>query len=423
MTATNMAGDDEPGITVDAALQAGPGWPPGDCPDGPLAGIRVLDLSRVLAGPFATMVLGDLGADVLKVERPGRGDDTRHWGPPFHGDDAAYFLSVNRNRRSLTLDLGDELGRAIVRRLVAKADVVVENFLPRHLVSLRLQSLRDDPDGPVWIAIRGANSTGPDGERPGYDAMVQARSGLMSITGEVGGQPLKVGVAIADVVTGLYAAVSALAGLVARSRGGRLGTVEVPLLEAAVSALVNQAANHLIGGEVPRPAGNEHPNISPYGPLRAADGLLMVGAGNDVQFRRLCTVLGRTELSDDPRFASNADRVAHREQLHSLLEATFVERSRATWIPLLEQAGVPFAPIQSLDEVFSDPHVKSVALVEEMDHPAGPLPQVRSPLLLDGERAPLHRSPPTVGQHTDEVLLGLGLDPATVRRLRDRGVC
>lgn len=391
---------------------------------GPLAGLRVLDLSRVLAGPFATMVLGDLGADVVKVERPGSGDDTRHWGPPFHGGgDAAYFLSVNRNRRSLALDLADGDGAAICAALARHADVVVENFLPRHLAQLGLDRLRDELPETVWISVRGAGGGGPSSGLPGYDVMVQARSGLMGITGHPETGPSKVGVAIADVVTGLYAAVAALAGVVARQRTGTGTTVEVPLLESAISALVNQATNHLLGGLVPGPMGNDHPNIAPYGPVACADRPLVVGAGNDRQFAALCATIGATQLSEDPRFATNADRVGHRRALAAALGAVFSARTADEWRTRLEDAGVPCAPINAMDEVFADEHVEAVGLVTEVDHPEGPLQLVGSPLGIDGERPPIRRAPPGLGEHTDEVLRGLGLDDEMIAALRARATC
>jgi crotonobetainyl-CoA:carnitine CoA-transferase CaiB-like acyl-CoA transferase len=378
----------------------------------------VLDLSRVLAGPFATMVLGDLGADVIKVERPGAGDDTRHWGPPFHGEDAAYFLSVNRNRRSLALDLSSSAGRPVVAYLARHADVVVENFLPRHLERLGLAGIRDGRPEAVWVAIRGAASDGPSGALPGYDVMVQARSGLMGITGFPETGPTKVGVAIADVVTGLYAAVSALAGLVARGRTQHVPHVEVPLLESAISALVNQAGNHLIGDRRPGPMGNDHPNIAPYGPVACADRPLVVGAGNDRQFVALCAAIGRSDLGEDERFATNADRVANREALRVALEGTFITRTADAWREALEAAGVPCAPVNAVDEVFTDPHVAAVGLVEAVAHPAGALRLVGSPLLVDGERRPIRRPPPLLGEHTEEILKALGLDGDQVRAVR-----
>ncbi len=421
---------------VEAALAAAADWPadttrPGT---GPLAGVRVLDCSRVLAGPFAGMVLSDLGADVIKVERPGHGDDTRRWGPPFHGDDAAYFLSVNRNRRSLTLDLADEAGQAILAHLAAGADVVLENFLPRHARSLGIDRLRDATPDTVWVSIRGAGTDGPDGDLPGYDVMVQARSGLMGITGFPSTGPTKVGVAIADVITGLYAAVSALAGLLGRQGRApgrtdgdddapRAPRIEVPLLESAISALVNQAANHLVGGQVPGPLGNDHPNIAPYGPVHCADRPLVVGAGNDRQFVALCRAVDRDDLADDPRFATNADRVEHREALTAALAATFASDTADAWRQRLGAAGVPCAPVNRVDEVFADPQVQAVGLVEEVAHPAGAVPQVRSPLRVDGVRAGVRRAPPVLGQHTEAVLGTLGLDAGLVDALRDAGVC
>ena len=385
---------------LEEALAAGPGWPPTAGADGPLAGVRVLDLSRVLAGPYCCMVLADLGADVLKVERPGAGDDTRRWGPPFHGDDAAYFFSVNRDRRSVALDLGSPAGLAVVTRLAGAADVVVENFLPRHLERLGLTALRERTSA-VWVSVRGAGSDGPDGGLPGYDVMAQARSGLMSVTGTT--EPTKVGVAVADVVAGLYAAVGAVAGLVAR----RPLRVEVGLLEAAVSMLVNQASNALVGGVVPGFAGNDHPNIAPYGPVPCADRPLVLGAGNDGQFRQLCAAIG---LEPRPGWATNAGRVADRAALSSALAGVLGQRPAAEWVPLLTAAGVPCAPVQDVGQLADDPQLQATGQLQAVPHPAGEVRVVGSPYLLDGVRPAVRRAPPLLGEHTTEVLRALGLD-------------
>lgn len=423
VTSIEKAGDEQTGI--DQALARGPGWPAVPDESGPLAGIRVLDLSRVLAGPYATMVLGDLGADVIKIERPGRGDDTRQWGPPFHGPDAAYFLSVNRNRRSLTVDLTTEAGRAVVAVLAASADVVIENFLPQHLEALGLDGLRDRTNDTVWVSVRAAGTDGPAGGRAGYDVMAQARGGLMSITGFPSTGPTKVGVAISDVLTGLHAAVGALAGLIARGR--RLDRpdaprLEVGLLEVTVAALVNQAANHLIGGQHPGLLGNDHPNLAPYGPVRCADGLLVVGAGNDRQFRSLCRAIDRPELGSDPRYATNAARVTHRGELADELEQVFSTRRVGEWRTVLDEAGVPAAPVNTVPEAVADDHVAAVGLVSEVAHPDGPIRLVGAPLRVDGQRPGIRRAPPRLGEHNDEILRGLGLDDAQIAMLRDASV-
>lgn len=390
-----------------AALQAGPGWPPVDAAPGPLSRVRVLDLSRVLAGPYCCMVLADLGADVLKVERPGLGDDTRHWGPPFHGEDATYFLSVNRDRRSVALDLTSKDGRLVVARLAQTADVVVENFLPRRLVALGLDGIRDSTSA-VWVSVRGAGGDGPDGEKPGYDVMAQARSGLMSVTGTTG--PTKVGVAVADVVAGLYAAVGAVAGLVAR----RPVRVEVGLLEAAVSMLVNQASNALIGGVVPTHSGNDHPNIAPYGPVPCSDRPLVVGAGNDAQFAQLCAAIG---LEARPEWATNRGRVADREQLTGALSEVFGQRTAQAWVPVLADAGVPCAPVQDLASLPADPQIAATGLLQRVDHPAGAVTVVGSPYRIDEVRPRVRRAPPVLGQHTTEVLAALGLSDEQIEEV------
>jgi crotonobetainyl-CoA:carnitine CoA-transferase CaiB-like acyl-CoA transferase len=396
-------------IAVDlvAALSAGPGWPAQPDVGGPLGGTKVLDLSRVLAGPYCCMVLADLGADVLKVERPEVGDDTRHWGPPFHGEDAVYFFSVNRDRRSLALDLGTAAGQAVVARLVDEADVVVENFLPRHLRSLGLEALRDKGTA-VWVSVRGAGGDGPDGDKPGYDVMAQARSGLMSVTGT--NEPTKVGVAVADVVTGLYAATGALAGLVAR----RPLRVEVGLLEAAVSMLVNQASNALIGGVVPGPTGNAHPNIVPYGPLPCSDTALVLGAGNDVQFVQLCRALG---VEPRERWKTNAGRVEDRAAVLAELSDRSRTRTAREWAATLAESGVPCAPVQDLGQLSSDPQVVAAGQLQTVPHPAGEVTVVGSPFRIDGHRPRVHDAPPLLGQHTHEVLAALGLSEAHIEEV------
>ena len=407
-----MTGTPSADALLEQALSAGPGWPPGLAPQGPLGGVRVLDLSRVLAGPYCCMVLADLGADVIKVERPGLGDDTRHWGPPFHGEDAAYFFSVNRDRRSVALDLTSTRGRAVVRHLAQAADVVVENFLPHHLTALGLDAVRAGTDA-VWVSVRGAGADGPDGGKPGYDVMAQARSGLMSVTGT--SEPTKVGVAVADVVAGLYAAVGALAGLVAPHASGRSPLrVEVGLLEAAVSMLVNQASNALIGGRVPGPSGNDHPNIAPYGPVACADRLLVLGAGNDAQFASLCTAIG---LAPPERWRTNQGRVADRAALGEALAGVLSTRTAREWSQVLSEAGVPSTPVQDLAALPDDPQIVATGLLQQLDHPAGPVTVVGSPYLLDGERPRVRRAPPLLGEHTEQILTALGLSAELVREV------
>jgi crotonobetainyl-CoA:carnitine CoA-transferase CaiB-like acyl-CoA transferase len=367
----------------------------------------VLDLSRVLAGPLCTQVLGDLGADVVKVERPGQGDDTRHWGPPFAGDDAAYFLSLNRNKRSVTIDLKTPEGIAHIRRLADRSDVVIENFRPGLMTSLGLglDTLRAARPELVTCSLTAFGDDSPEtASRPGYDIIVQAISGLMSVTGEPTGEPVKAGVALLDVVTGLYAAVGILSALHERSRTGRGRHVAVALYDASVAAMVNQAANHLIGGLVPARLGTAHPNIVPYQAFPAADRPFILAAGNDRLFQRTCEVAGRAELAGDERFATNEQRVRNRDALIPILEEAFAAHPAARWLELLDEAGVPCAPIRRMDEVFAAP--EGAALVERVDDPArgGTLRLVRGPIRLDGRSMSTRLPPPVLGQHTDEIL-------------------
>jgi glutaryl-CoA transferase len=371
----------------------------------PLSGVRVADLSRVLAGPLATMILGDLGADVIKVERPDGGDDTRGWGPPFVGEDAAYFLALNRNKRSVVIDLSTSAGRDDARRLALSSDVVVENFRPGLMERFGLDHATLSAENPAIVSCS-LTAFGEDAEdpaRPGYDIIVQALSGLMSFTGHPGGEPTKVGVALLDVICGLYAANAIQAALLERSRTGRGRHVSVSLFDASVAALVNQGANHLLGGLVPGPMGNAHPNIVPYQLFRASDRPLILAAGNDRLFERTCGVLGLPDLAQDPRYATNGARVRHRETLIPLLEERFAARTAAEWLEALSAASVPCAPVRTLDEVFASR--EGANAVQDVDDPArGALRLVADPIRVDGRRLPTRRPPPALGEHTDEVL-------------------
>lgn len=377
-------------------------------PRGPLAGVRVLDLGRVLAAPLCAMVLGDLGAEVIKVERPGEGDDTRTWGPPWAegpaGRESAYYLCANRNKRSVTADLKTEAGRTRVRRLALGADVLVENFLPGTLErwGLGYEALARDNPGLVLCSIVGYGSDGPEARRPGYDFAVQARAGWLSVTGEPEGEPVKAGMALADVLTGQNAAVAVLAALRERERSGRGQRVEVALFDSALMGLVNVGQAALVTGRPPRRWGNAHAAIVPYQAFRAADRPFVLAVGNDAQWRRCCAVLGLDGLADDPRFAANPDRVAHREALVPVLEARLRERPAAEWLAGLEAAGVPCAPVQTVPEALRDPAF--TAGLWEMEGPSfGRTRSVGSPLRFSRTPAGLRRPPPALGEHDAEV--------------------
>jgi len=382
--------------------------PDEDVPTGlALSGIRVADFSRVLAGPLATMLLADLGADVIKIERPETGDDTRGWGPPFVGGDAAYFLSLNRNKRSVALDLSTDKGRSAARRLALASDVVVENFRPGLMERFGLDhaSLAEDHPGLVYCSLT-AFGEGDPAARPGYDIIVQALSGLMSFTGHPGGEPTKVGVALLDVICGLYACNAIQAALIGRGTTGRGARVTVSLFDASVAALVNQAANYLLGGLVPEPLGNAHPNIVPYQLFETADRPIILAAGNDRLFERACEVVGHPELAADERFATNAARVRNRDALIPLLSAELAGRSAAEWLEALEAAAVPCAPVRKLDEVFAS--AEGAAAIQEIDDPArGLLRLVADPIRVDGRVPPARFPPPRLGEHTDEILAEL----------------
>jgi crotonobetainyl-CoA:carnitine CoA-transferase CaiB-like acyl-CoA transferase len=370
----------------------------------PLEGVRVLDLSRVLAGPYATMVLGDLGADVLKIEHPERGDDTRHWGPPFAGGESAYFLSVNRNKRSIGMDLKDQEGLERVKKLAAEADVLIENWRRGALEKLGLgyKALREENPDLIYCSITGFGP-GPDEDRPGYDFLVQARGGVMGITGQPGGEPTKVGVAISDIVCGLFASNAILAALYRRSATGEGTRIEVPLFESTLGWLANRGQEYLVSGEDTGLIGNAHPSIVPYQTFHASDKPLVVAVGNNTQFANLCRAIGRPELAEDERYATNPDRVSNREALISELQQEFGKRKADEWAEEIRAAGVPSGPVNTLADVFADEHVLGSGMLQTLDHPsAGPLEMVASPLIVDGEHLPIRHAPPTLGQHTEE---------------------
>lgn len=402
---------------------------------GPLSAIRVLDLSRVLAGPWATQLLGDFGADVVKIERPGSGDDPRHWGPPWlpqasAGDsrESAYFLAANRNKRSLTVDLASNAGQELIRALAAKADVVVDNFNAGTLErwGLDAECLRARNPGLITCTISAFARDSSRAAEPGYDAMVQAAGGLMSITGEPaeqGGQPQKVGVAIADIMCGMYAATAIVAALHERANSGRGQSIEVPLYDSQVAWLANQAMNYLVGGEVPGRLGTAHPNIVPYQAFATADGHVMIGVGNDRQFADCMRVCGLPDLVGDPRFRRNSDRLANRAELVTMMNNALERETTAHWIRLLREAGVACSPINDIGEVFSNDYAKECSLVQAVPHPYDPaLPTVANPVRFSAAPISYRSAPPLLGQHSGEVLADwLGYSQETVAELQKAG--
>ena len=404
---------------------------------GPLSHIRVLDLSRVLAGPWAGQNLADLGAEVIKVERPGQGDDTRRWGPPYLKDAAgrdtsepAYYLSCNRGKKSIVLDLATPEGQRLVRELAAKCDILLENYKVGGLARFGLgyDDLEASHPHLIYCSITGFGQTGPCRERAGYDLIAQGMGGLMSITGEPdgapGGGPKRVGVAIADLFSGMYATIAVLAALARRERTGRGQHIDLALLDCQVAMLANQAMNYLTSGRPPPRMGNAHPNVVPYQPFATADGEIIVAVGNDTQFAGLCAAIGRPELADDPDFATNAARIRNRERLLPMIAEQLKARTNREWQDALEAVGVPCGPINALDEVFADPQVRARGMRFELDHPlAGRVPMVASPMRFSETPIEYHAPPPLLGEHTDDVLGELlGLDAGAIARLREGGV-
>lgn len=396
---------------------------------GPLAGLRVLDFSRVLAGPFCTMMLADMGADVIKIERPGRGDDTREWGPPWFGrGDAklsAYFISVNRNKRSITLDLSHPRGRQIARALAARSDVVVENFKVGGMASFGLgyDDLRALNPALVYCSVTGFGQSGPYRSRPGYDYVIQAMSGLMSITGPVEGPPTKLGVAISDVIAGLFAASSILAAVRQAERTGEGQHIDVALLDTSIAALVNVMSNFLVSGAPPERHGNQHANIVPYQTFEASDGAFVLAVGNDAQYARLCALIARPDLRGDARFATNPARVTNRDALVAALAEVFRTRTAAQWVDDLLAAGIPAGPINTLPAVVGDPHIQARGLIHTLDVAGKALRLIGPPVQFTPGGVTVCTPPPQVGAHTGVVLREmLGMDAATVAELRAEGV-
>jgi len=392
--------------------------------DGMLRGPRVLDLSRILSGPFCTMILADLGADVLKIEDARGGDDTRAWGPPFQGADASYFHSVNRNKRSVAVDLKDPECRALVARLAGEADVVVENFRPGTAARLGLgySQVREVNPGVVYASISGYGQTGPLRDEPGYDAIAQALSGVMSVTGEPGGAPVRVGVSGADLAAGMWACIGILAGLRNRERSGEGEWVDVSLLDGQIAWLTYVAAGYLATGTVPARYGSAHPTIVPYQAFPTAEGHLMVAAGNDRLWQRVASTTGLGALADDPRFATNPDRVRHRDQLLPLIEQALSARTAVDWRTVLTEAGVPVGEINTVDSALAHPQVLARQMVAEVAHPsAGTIRTITSPIKLGKHDPRVRIAPPEHGQHTGAVLAALGVSPPALAAMRERG--
>ena len=403
---------------------------------GPLSHIKVLDLSRVLAGPWAGQLLADLGADVIKVERPGAGDDTRGWGPPFlknkDGSDSresGYYLGVNRNKRSLTLSIEKPEGQAIVRKLAAQSDIVLENFkvgtLPRY--GLGYEDLKKVNPRIIYCSITGFGQDGPIAQNAAYDFLIQGMGGLMSITGEndnlPGGGPQKVGIPIIDLMSGMYGAVSVLAALANREKTGKGDYIDLAMLDIQTAVLSNQAMNYLLSGRVPKRQGNRHPNIMPQDVFKCADGQVVLAVGNDGQYAKMCQALGHPELATDPRYIKNADRVRNKEVLLPLIEEIFKNWKRADLVAAMDAVGVPCGPINSIDEVFEIPQVKHRGMKMEMPHPAsGTVPLVASPMKFTESKVEYRMAPPMLGADSDDILRDLGLADGEIAKLREQGV-
>ncbi|HEX6437082.1 MAG TPA: CoA transferase [Candidatus Binatia bacterium] len=393
---------------------------------GPLSGVRVLDLTRVVAGPYCSMFLGDLGAEVVKVEQPGAGDDTRGWGPPFAGGESAYYLCINRNKQSLTLDLKSQRAVELLRQLVKAADVILENFRPGTMERLGLgeKELREINPRLIYASLTGFGADGPMSDWPGYDLIVQAWGGLMSITGTPDGEPVKVGVAIIDLVAGLMLGKAITAALFAREKIGVGQRIDTSLLEAEVASLINVGSNYLVGGKVPSRWGNAHPNIVPYQNFQTADGYLVIGVASEVIWQRFCEAIGQTDLIEDSRFADNSKRVENRSELIALLSQIFLQRRNDAWFKLLTDAEVPCSPVQTVDQVFQAPQVLQRDMLIEVDHPtAGKVRMAGIPVKFSVTPATVRLPPPLLGEHNETILKSwLGLSADSIGELKKEKV-
>jgi crotonobetainyl-CoA:carnitine CoA-transferase CaiB-like acyl-CoA transferase len=392
---------------------------------GPLTGLTVLDLTRVLSGPYCTMQLADMGARVIKIEHPDGGDDTRHWGPPFLNGESTYFLSINRNKESVTLDFKTPRGRAVLDRLVSRADVLVENFRPRTLArqGLDYTSLSAAHPRLIYASLSGYGHTGPRAQEPGYDAVLQGEGGLMSITGAADGPPFRLGVAVADIVTGLFAVQGILLALVARQQTGRGQHVDVAMLDSVAALLTYQAGIVFATGQSPGRLGNRHPSIAPYDTFDAADGPIVLAVGNDDQWQRFCRAAGLDAAARDPRFLTNAERVQHGEALRSLITPLMKSRTRADWTARLVDAGVPAGPVRPVNEALADPQLAAREMLTHLTHAAaGDITVLGVPVKLSETPGGVHSPPPILGEHTDSVLAELGYDAAEIASMRHEHV-
>jgi formyl-CoA transferase/CoA:oxalate CoA-transferase len=391
----------------------------------PLDGLVVVDLTRVLSGPYCTMLLADMGARVIKIEQPGRGDDTRAWGPPFQGSESAYFLSINRNKESLTLDLKRPEGRGILDRLIDRTDVLVENFRPGTMARLGLayDTLAKRRPSLVYCSISGFGQTGPRRDEPGYDAVIQGEGGLMSVTGEANGPPLRLGVAISDIVSGMFAAQGIAMALLARAKTGRGQHVDIGMLDSTAALLTYQAASYFATGASPTRLGNRHPTIVPYETFAVADGDLVLAVGNDELWRSFCNAVGLSALASDERFATNRERVVNYDILKPLLDATLRTRSRAEWIALLNANGVPCGSVRSIGDVLGDPQIEARDMIAAVEHATlGPLRTLGVPIKLSDTPAKIRNAAPVLGQHTERILRrDLGLSDSEIQELRSAG--
>jgi len=401
---------------------------------GPLEGIRVFDLTRILAGPSCTQMLADLGADVIKIERAGAGDDTRKFAPPFIKDEAgadtsesAYFCAANRNKRSVTMDISKPEGQALAKKLIASSHVLVENFKTGGLAKYGLgyDDLKDEFPGLIYCSITGFGQTGPYALRPGYDVLIQAMSGMMSVTGEPDGEPMKSAIPVADLMAGMYAGVAINAAIRHLERTGEGQQIDIGMLDVMVAFSTVQGMNYLATGEVPARLGNAHPNIVPYQAFKTADGDMILAVGNDSQFQRFCAVAGKPELAEDPRFATNGQRLANRDVIVPIVQDLIAAKPTQFWLDALEENSISGGPINKLDQVFADPHVQARGMRIEMDHPVtgAKVPLINSPMKLSGTPTEARMAPPTLGEHTDEVLGEvLGMSADEIAALRDQGI-